>query len=105
MKAKPMKQVGTEAGALAAIRFAVTNLEQTMVHTILTTPEKNRPYVMNCMLLEIKECITVVSTRCRPNPDPGTGDQGPDPGPECQDGWVPLNGYCIPKPEEPGGEG
>jgi hypothetical protein len=87
-----MRQSGTEAGALAAIRFACTNLERVMVHTILTTSEQNRPTVMGCMMNKLKDW-TVMVKECKVEGDKGPGNpQGPD----CDPGWTPVNDYCIP---------
>lgn len=92
---KPMRQEGTEAGALAAVRFAVTNLERVMAHAILTTSEKRRPELMRCLMEKIYEWQRSVPG-CKPKDDKGPGDgQGPD----CQKGWLEVNDYCIPPPD------
>ena len=92
---KRMRQSGTEAGALAAIRFACTNLERAMVHIILTTSEKNRPAVMGCLMNKVNDW-TKEAKECKPKDDKGPGDpQGPD----CDKGWIPVNDYCIPPPD------
>jgi len=79
---------------LAAVRFATSNLERLVVHTVLRTPAESRKEVLVCLMRLYARWATEVD-KCAPPPKE---DDGGVQGPDCRDGWIPVGDDCIPPP-------